>query len=195
MPGGKSRPEIASQEPWLNGGNMRESGITAKEFEERARKRESIGLSPQRPTARTDVHSPPEARRGVPVTLLAFVVLTALAAAAVLWRPALFWLRPIIGPTLTETDRGRLIASDDFAEPKFTLIMSGAQDSDQRYIGDLYRIQVSRTGGRVWATLGQLNLGAHRLEAVLHQASEDPFAWGYGRPIARFRMTKTSISS
>lgn len=98
--------------------------------------RKAIGLSPQRPTARTVVHSPPEARRTVPVTLQVLVALTALAAAAVLWSPASSWFMPIFGPILTETVQRRLIARDYLAEPKFVLTVGSDQDSDQRYIGD-----------------------------------------------------------
>lgn len=166
---------------------MGESDSNSRELEERARKRKAIGLSPQRPTARTVIHSPPEARREVPLTLLATLVLAAIVITAAFWRPALSWLRPVLKPDLAEMDPGRLIVRDDFSEPKFALIVSSDQDSDQRYIGDLYRMQVTRPGVREWATLGQLNLGAYRFEADLRLASQEAYASGYGGLIARYQ--------
>lgn len=183
MPGVKSRLNTAIQELWPNGRNMGESGTTSRELEERARKREAIGLPPRRPTARTVIHSPPEARRTFPVTLLAIVVLAAIAITAVLWRPVL----PSFRPDPPEMELGRLIVRDDFSEPKFPLTVDNDQDSDQRYLGDLYRMQVTRPGVRVWATLGQLNLGAYRFEADLRLATQEAYAWGYGGLIARYQ--------
>ena len=84
-------------------------------------------------------------------------------------------------------EAGRLIVRDDFAEPHFALSVLSSEESEQRYVGDLYRIQVNRPGVRVWTTLGQPGLGAYRLEADLRLASQEQFAWGYGGLIVRYQ--------
>lgn len=166
---------------------MGESDDTLKELEERARKRESIGLSPHRPTAKEVIQSPPDAKRGVSSVLLLLVALAAIAAVAILWRPSVFSTGPFGGGAPATIEEGRLIARDDFAEPLFSLPVGSDEDSDRRYVGDLYRIRVGRLGGRAWATLSQPNLGAYRLEADLRLASQDVYTWGYGGLIARYQ--------
>jgi len=166
---------------------MGESDSSSRDLEERARKREAIGLSPHRPTAKTVVHSPPEARRGLPFALLALVVLTAVAVALLFWSRSIFRQGPAAGPAPASMEAGRLIVRDDFAEPHFDLPVRTNEESEQRYVGDLYRIQINRPGVRVWTTLGQPGLGAYRLEADLRLASQEQFAWGYGGLIVRYQ--------
>lgn len=166
---------------------MAESDRSLRELEERARKREAIGLSPNRPTAQEVVYSPPEAKRGRPFILLLLVVLVVAAAAFAYLRSSILVDGPFAVREPAPMEVGRLIARDEFADPLFTLPVRRSEESDQRYVGDLYRLQVTRSGARVWATLGQLNLGAYRLEADLRLASQELFSWGYGGLIVRYQ--------
>lgn len=166
---------------------MGESDSSSKELEERAQKREAIGLSPQRPTAKEVVHSPPEAKRSFSFILLILVVLAGAAAAGLYWRPSILVQGPFAERAPAPMEVGRLIVRDEFADPHFTLPVRRSEESDQRYLGDLYQMQVSRPGGRVWATLSQFSLGAYRLEADLRLASQEAFARGYGGLIVRYQ--------
>ncbi len=165
---------------------MSETGGSSRELEERARKREAIGLSPHRPTAKSVVHSPPEAKRRVPFVPLLLAGLVVTLAAAILWRPPLFPLTlPGRAPAIMEV--GRLIERDDFSEPVFALPVEENEESELRYVGDLYRIRITRPGGRAWATLGRRDLGAYRVDADLRLASQEVFAGGYGGLVARYQ--------
>lgn len=166
---------------------MVESDVSASELADRARRREAIGLSPQRPTAKTVVHSPPEARRSVPLVLVILVVFAAIAAATVLLRPSLLGLGLPGERAGSDMEVGRLIERDDFAEPQFALQVGGSDSWDKGYVGDLYRIRITRPGGRVWSTLGQPDLGAYRVETDLRLASQEAFSWGYGGLIVRYQ--------
>ena len=156
-------------------------------MEERARKRESIGLAPQRPTAKAVVNSPPEPKGRIPLLAPVIVVLAVVAAGLIIWRASDISQGSTGGRTLTPPAEDSLIARDDFAEPYFTLPVRANTEFDQRYVGDLYQIRILRPGGRAWATLGQMNLGAYRLEADLRLALQEELAWGYGGLIVRFQ--------
>ena len=168
---------------------MRDSEISASELEERARKREAIGLSRGRPTAKEVVHSPPEARRNLFGATLGLAAVVVAAAAIVLWRAGFLMSGPYGGQTLDPPEAGSLMAREDFDEPSFALSVGGGEEAELGYVGDLYRIRVERAGEMAWATLGQLNLGTYRFEADLRLASQGDFAWGYGGLIARYRNT------
>ena len=166
---------------------MGRSDNSSSAMEERARKREAIGLAPRRPTAKAIVSSPPEARRGIPPIPLAIVVLVATAIVLIVWQTSNFTETPFAGRTLAPPAEERLIARDDFADPHFRLPIRSSSESEQRYVGDLYQIRILRPGGIAWATLGQMNLGAYRLEADLRLALQEELAWGYGGLIVRFQ--------
>ena len=166
---------------------MGDSEISASELEERARKREAIGLSRGRPTAKAVVHSPPEAGRNLFGAALGLAAVVAAVAAIVLWRAGFYMSGSYGGQTLAPPEAGRLMARDDFDDPSFALSVDGGEDADLGYVGDLYRIRVDRAGEMAWATLGQLNLGGYRFEVDLRLASQGDFAWGYGGLIARYR--------
>ena len=170
-----------------DGIRMGRSDSSSSAMEERARKREAIGLAPRRPTAKAVVNSPPEARRGIPFIALAIVVLAAVAAGLVIWRASNITEGSFGGRTLAPPAEERLIARDDFADPQFKLPIRANAESEQRYVGDLYQIRILRPGGRAWATLGQLNLGAYRLAADLRLALQEELSWGYGGLIVRFQ--------
>lgn len=166
---------------------MGDSEISAVELEERARKREAIGLSRGRPTAKAVVHSPPEARRNLFGAALGLVAAAAAVAAAVLWLTGFPISAPDGGQTVAPPKAGSLIVRDDFDDPSFALPVGAGEEADLGYVGDLYRIRVERAGAMAWATLGQLNLGGYRFEADLRLASQGDFALGYGGLIARYR--------
>lgn len=166
---------------------MADSGSSSSELEERARKREAIGLAPRRPTARAIINSPPEARGRRPLVLGAVVVLVVIASVLILRRESTFEGVPFAGQTLLAPAEGGLIAHDDFADPHFSLPIRSNAESDQRYVGDLYQIRILRPGGLTLATLGLPNLGAYRLEADLRLATQGELAWGYGGLVVRFQ--------
>ena len=119
--------------------------------------------------------------------LLLVVVLTAMAVALVFWGTSTFRRGIDAERALVPMEVGRLIVKDDFAEPHFDLPIRKDEESEQSFVGDLYRIQVDRPGTRVWTTLRQSSLGAYRLEADLRLASQEQFAWGYGGLIVRYQ--------
>lgn len=119
--------------------------------------------------------------------LRVLILLALTAVSGVLWRSAFSWYGAFFVPSPAEMELGQIFARNDFSEPHFNLPVGGDQDLDLRYVGDLYRMQVARPGDRVWATLGQPNLGAYRLEADLRLASQKAYAWGYGGLIAQYQ--------
>ena len=159
---------------------------SSNELEERARKREAIGLSPHRPTAKDVVHSPPEATRRFPFPLLVVAGLVVAAATVVLWRTSFFPLT-LPGREPATIEEGRLIEKDDFSEPGFALPEEKNEESDLGFVGDLYRIWITRPGSRAWAALGRQELGAFRVDADLRLASQEAFAGGYGGLVVRYQ--------
>ena len=177
---------VASQELRLSIEVMVEKDGSSKELEERARKREAIGLPPRRPTAKRVVHSPPEAKRSFPFLLLIVAGLVVTVAIAILW-PTLFFPLTPPGRAPTTIEVGRLIEKDEFSEPRFALPVEKNEESELRFVGDLYRIWVTRPGSRAWAALGRQDLGAFRVDADLRLASQEAFAGGYGGLVARYQ--------
>ncbi len=156
-------------------------------LEERARKRESIGLTPHRPTAKMVVHSPPEAKRAIPKWLPVLLAAATVATAWMTWRASPFAAQPSAERTFIPYPDERLVVRDEFTEPFFPLPIRSNAESELGYVGDLYQIRIERPGGLAWATLGQPDLGAYRLEADLRLAAQEEYAWGYGGLVARFQ--------
>ena len=169
---------------------MPEIDGSSKVLDERARKREAIGLPPHRPTAKRVVHSPPEGERSFPLPLLIVAGLVVIAATAFLWRTTFFPLT-FSGSAPTTIEGGRLVVRDDFSAPRFDLPVRDDVESKLGYVGDLYRIWITRPGGRAWGTLGQPDLGAFRLDADLRLVSRETFAGGYGGLIVRYQRDES----
>lgn len=155
---------------------------------ERARKRQAIGLAPERPTAKERVYRPPDATSsngGLPWIglLLLLVAILVLAWGTVLGRPMDSLLRPeVASDSVQETP----ILSDDFQEPALAL----AQGTEPgkwtlAFVDGRYRIQIQRPGTLTWSTLGMVGLGPNRLEAAVRVDPETP--WGYGGLLARYQ--------
>ena len=166
---------------------MRKADDHSTLLQERARKRESIGLAPHRPTARMVVHSPPEAKRTVPLWPLLLLAAAVIATAWITWRALPFPAKPSAGRAFLPIPDERLIARDDFTQPYFPLPIRSDVASNLAYVGDLYEIRIERPGGLAWATLSQPHLGAYRLEADLRLAAQQEYAWGYAGLVARFQ--------
>lgn len=182
----RSRILCASKGLLLNGRIMGESDAGSRELEERARMREAIGLSPHRPTAKSVVHSPPEAKPRVSVSVLVVASLVVTAATAVLWRSSLLPLT-LSGRATATMEEGRLVERDDFSERRFALPVKDSEESEMDYVGDLYRIWIKRSGDRAWATLGREDLGTFRVDVDLRLASQEAFEEGYGGLVVRYQ--------
>lgn len=162
--------------------------------EERARKREAIGLNSRRPTARSEIQLPPEeSAKGNPGWLMVFLLL-ALGAATV-------WMlydavSPARGAGLPESMQ-RLILDDDFIRPQLDL-GTGRVDGQwaSSFANGAYRIQVEQPGNLTWSTLGLINVSTFRLETALTiangaipasaSADTDASPLGYGAILARY---------
>lgn len=158
--------------------------------EERARKREAIGLNSRRPTARRAVQLPPEEQKqpGNPGWLM--VVLLLLVGAMTVWM--IYEAVVPVGGAAPEEPVERLILDDDFTRPNLVLgagTVAGQWDS--RFENGSYRIQVEQPGNLTWSTLGLLNVGTFRLETALTigngaSADQNATSLGYGALLARF---------
>lgn len=156
-------------------------------LEKRARKRESIGLSPHRPTAKTVVHSPPEAKPAVPFWLIALLIAATAIGAWRVWNASPLGTSSAGGEQYAPVAEERLIARDDFSDPFFPLPIRADSEAELSYVGDLYQVRIKRAGALAWATLGQPDLGGYRFEADLRLAAQPEYAWGYGGVIARYQ--------
>ncbi len=156
-------------------------------LEERARKRESIGLSPHRPTAKAVVESPPDAKPALPVWLTALLIAALIVVAWRVWVASPLRTSPAAGEKFMPHGEERLIARDDFSDPYFSLPTRADSESELSYVGDLYQVRIKRAGALAWAPLGVPNLGAYRFEADLRLAPQPEYAWGYGGLIARYQ--------
>lgn len=157
-------------------------------LDERARKRQAIGLSAVRPTAKAVVYQPPVDRGISGFSWLAILLLIALLAVTV-------WLlvrsvQP--GVTLTSAGVGEsaTLLRDDFVQPVLGLapaVITG--DWSMGYVGDLYQIRIDKPGVLAWTTLGQIDLGAYRYDSslMLTGSSGDSSAWGYAGLIVRYQ--------
>lgn len=166
---------------------MREAHEDAKLLEERARKREAIGLSPKRPTAKIVVHSPPEARKGFSPILLVLLVTALLAIVWVTWRETNNANFPFAGGSALPAADQRLIVRDEFREPQFALPVRSNGASTLSYEGEFYQIRLDQPGELAWATLGQKELGAYKVETDLRLATQEEYAWGYGGVVVRYQ--------
>ncbi|MBI1293642.1 hypothetical protein GC175_01625 [bacterium] len=162
--------------------------------EERARKREAIGLNPRRSTAQREIQLPPEERTtGNPGWLLVFLLL--LVGAATVWM-----LYDTVSPTRGAASLAampRLILDDDFTRPQLDL-GTGRVDGQwaSSFANGAYRIQVEQPGNLTWSTLGLINVSTFRLETALTigngamaatvAADEDAAPLGYGAILARY---------
>lgn len=158
--------------------------------EERARKREAIGLNPRRPTARREVQLPPEEQKQPDNSGWLIVVLLLIVGAMTAWM-----LYDTVIPARSaapEMPTQQLILDDDFTRPHLAL-GAGSVDGqwDSNFANGTYRIQVEQPGNLTWSTLGLLNVGTFRLETALtlgNSAStpQDTLMLGYGALLARY---------
>ena len=160
----------------------------ADPLDERARKRQAIGLSAVRPTAKFEVYHPPVQRGVNGLSWLAVLLLVALLAVT-LW----LLLRTILpSPAMTATggSGSSILLQDDFAQPVLGLAPEVVNsDWSMGYVGDLYQIRIEKPGVLAWTTLGQIDLGAYRYDSslMLTGSSGDNSAWGYAGLIVRYQ--------
>ncbi len=155
---------------------------------ERARKRQAIGLAPERPTAKERVYRPPDATSsngGLPWIglLLLLVAILVLAWGAFRGRPLDSLLR---SSASTSPAQETLLLADDFQEP--TLALAQGTEPGKWTLGFVdgrYRIQIQRPGTLTWSTLGMVGLGPNRLEAAVRVDPATP--WGYGGLLVRYQ--------
>ncbi|MCL4832201.1 MAG: hypothetical protein KJZ86_07155 [Caldilineaceae bacterium] len=156
--------------------------------DERARKRQAIGLSAARPTARAEVYHPPVQGGVSNLPWLAVLLLLALLAVT------LWLLLRVTSPGVTLTATGgtesATLLQDDFAQPVLGLapeVMTA--EWSMGYVGDLYQIRITQPGVLAWTTLGQIDLGAYRYDSslMLTGSSGDNSAWGYAGLIVRYQ--------
>lgn len=156
-------------------------------LDERARKRQAIGLSPVRPTAKAEVAQPPVEKRSGGLPWLAVLLLVILLAAAA-------WLLLRSLPTESSVSGADspapVLLRDDFVQPVLGLAPAVVTEGwSMGYVGDLYQIRIDQPGVLAWTTLGQIDLGAYRFESslMLTGSSGDNSAWGYAGLIARYQ--------
>ncbi len=166
---------------------MRNADDHSISLKERARKREAIGLAPQRPTAKAVLYSPPDPKRRGLLWLPAVLVLAVIATGWMIWQASIVTDAPSAARAFSPAPDERLIVRDDFIEPHFPLPIRSNAEYALAFLGDLYQIQIERPGALAWAPLSQLDLGAYRLETDLRLASRQEFVWGFGGLIARFQ--------
>ena len=157
-------------------------------LDERARKRQAIGLSAVRPTARTEVYHPPVQAGVNGLSWLAVLLLVGLLAVT------LWLLLRATQPELTMTTAGSsgssVLLRDDFVQPVLGLAPEVVtRDWSMGYVGDLYQIRIAQPGVLAWTTLGQIDLGAYRYDSslMLTGSSGDNSAWGYAGLIVRYQ--------
>ena len=157
--------------------------------EERARKRQAIGLHARRPTARGEIRRPPEEETSSRFSWLPVLALVIIGLVTV-------WMiydmtSPVRGVAMDAQGR-RLILDDDFTRPKLAMGAEGIDGQwDSRITDGTYRVQVEQPGNLTWSTLGLLNVGTYRLETALTietgatDANDAP-AVGYGAVLVRY---------
>lgn len=167
---------------------------------EQARKRQKIGLSAERPTAKRVLQMPPEESRGQGQLWLAVGVLVGillftvwLIFAAVNDRPLL----PFVGasqltPVPASPSGPTLVLRDDFSPPRIDLSTEAAEGLWRMgHEEGAYLIQVDAPGNLAWSTLGMVDLGRYRLELALTLSqtgagAENDATLGYGGLLARY---------
>lgn len=156
-------------------------------LDERARKRQAIGLSAVRPTAKAEAYHPP-VQRGNGLPWLAVLLLLAMLAVT-LWL-LLRATSPGLALTAADGSRSSVLLQDDFVQPILGLAPEVVtSDWSMGYVGDLYQIRIDQPGVLAWTTLGQIDLGAYRYETslMLTGSSGDNSAWGYAGLIVRYQ--------
>lgn len=156
--------------------------------DERARKRQAIGLSAVRPTAKAEAYHPPIQRGVNGLPWLAVLLLLAVLAVT-------FWLllrttSPGTAMIATSGSGTSVLLQDDFVKPVLGLAPEVVtSDWSMGYVGDLYQIHIDKPGVLAWTTLGQIDLGAYRYETslMLTGSSDDNSAWGYAGLILRYQ--------
>jgi hypothetical protein len=156
--------------------------------EERARKRQAIGLEPRRLTAREAIQLPPEQSGGEGRFWFAVLLLVAMVAAT-------GWM---IYETLRSAqgdpaDAGlHLLLRDDFNTPQLALADAHVDGIwDTRFANGHYQILVEQPGNLTWSTLGLLDASTYRVETSLTLTdavlqSDASARWGYGGLLARY---------
>ena len=160
----------------------------ADALDERARKRQAIGLSAGRPTARAEVYHPP-VQRGVNGLPWLAVLLLVVLLGVTIW---LLLRATLPGVTMTAIGGGEssALVQDDFAQPVLGLAPEViTTDWSMGYVGDLYQIRIAQPGVLAWTTLGQIDLGAYRYDSslMLTGSSDNNSAWGYAGLIVRYQ--------
>lgn len=156
-------------------------------LDERARKRQAIGLSPARPTAKAVVAQPPVERGSGRLPWLAVLLLVLLLGAGA-W--LLLRSLPTESSVTGATAPAPVLLRDDFVQPVLGLAPAVVTEGwSMGYVGDLYQIRIDQPGVLAWTTLGQIDLGAYRFESslMLTGSSGDNSAWGYAGLIARYQ--------
>jgi hypothetical protein len=157
--------------------------------EERARKRQAIGLDPRRPKAREVIQLPPEQSGGDGQFWLAVLLLAAMMIAT-------GWM---VYDTVRATSRAAmgnadldLLLRDDFNTPQLALAnahLDGVWDT--RFTDGHYQILVKQPGNLIWSTLGLLSASTYRVETSMTLTdsalpTESFDLWGYGGLLARY---------
>jgi hypothetical protein len=155
--------------------------------DERARKRQAIGLSARRPTAREAVHLPPE-EHAVESSMWTAVLLLVGMCLATGWMV----YDAVAGAPSTsavEQHATHPIIDDDFTAPQLALVDSQIEGVGWTgFRGDSYQILVEKPGHLSWSTLGLLDLSTYRLETALTVGSvteATPFG-GYAGLVVRY---------
>jgi hypothetical protein len=157
-------------------------------LDERARKRQAIGLEPVRATAKAEVYHPPVESGGQGLPWLAVLLL--LAVVGITGWLLLGTLEPAGTLTSAGGPPGNVLLRDDFVEPVLGLAPEVVTPEwSMGYVGDLYQIRIDQPGVLAWTTLGQIDLGAYRFESglMLTGSSGDNSAWGYAGLISRYQ--------
>ena len=155
---------------------------------ERARKRQAIGLSAARPTAKAVVAQPPVERDIAPFVWFAVLLLVVMLAITA-WL-LLRNLQPGVAGTSVGNGPATLLLQDDFVKPVLGLAPEVVtQDWSMGYVGDLYQIRIDQPGVLAWTTLGQIDLGGYRFESaqMLTGSGDENAAWGYAGLLVRYQ--------
>lgn len=154
-------------------------------LKERARKRQAIGLSAQRPTAKPMVQRPPDAGQSDGLMRLAIALLLVMVVATLTMVVDAVSGEPI-RRALSESQASGILVQDAFETP--VLALAEREEAGRWATGfapGVYRITVEQPGNLAWSTLGMLNLGPYRLAAEATVAQETP--WGYSGLLARYQ--------
>lgn len=157
--------------------------------EERARKRQAIGLTPRRPTARQAIQLPPEESDGQGRVWLAALFLIVLLIATG-W---MIYDTVGLGESGSVGDEAlQLLLRDDFNTPQLALADAHIDGLwDTRFADGAYQIVVEQPGTLTWATLGLLDATPYRVETEMTLIDAGPESelssvWGYGGLLARY---------